>query len=209
MASATRLGPPRPGLTSRPIATLRYPPAPWTMSAFLYRLADPARPHTMSLRTALAILFGFAAACASRPRGRSAAAACDLSPSDSAFALGRPLFRDCGVDREARFLNNGGARSDFRPTELRSTCYFADVAFVVDSTGRPEASTARIVRTNDRGFAESVLRLVALWRYEPAMLNGMRVRQIVTRHEAAATVVTVRPAGAPPPTSPPPNLPRC
>ena len=91
---------------------------------------------------------------------------------------------------------------------MRSTCYSVDLQFVVDSTGRPETSTAKIVRSNDSGYGEAVLATVASWRYEPAMRNGVHVRQIVTSHQSAAAIVAVRPAGSPPPVRPP-NPPKC
>ena len=163
----------------------------------------------MSLRFVVISLSAVAAACASSGAKGGRRAACDLSPSDSVFALVQPVYRDCSVDREARFLNNGGSRPDYQPETMRSACYSADLAFVVDSTGRPEQQTAKIVRTNDRGFAEAVLATIAVWRYEPAMRNGVRVRQIVTTHQAMATAVVVVPAGTPHPVGPPSNMPRC
>ncbi len=149
-----------------------------------------------------------AAACASATGGRRAA--CDLAASDSAFALGRPVFRDCGVDRAARFLSTGGAKPDFRPaTPTRSACYSADLAFVVDSTGRPETSTAQVVRANDQAFGQAVLATIGSWRYEPAIRDGISVRQIVTSHHAASTAVVAVPQGSPPPSGRPRNAPRC
>jgi len=91
---------------------------------------------------------------------------------------------------------------------MRSTCYSADLEFVVDSTGRPETSTARVVRANDSNYAQAVLATVPSWRYEPASRDGMPVRQIVTSHQAAAQVVVSAPAGSPPPVRPP-NAPKC
>ena len=92
---------------------------------------------------------------------------------------------------------------------MGSACYSADLLFVVDSAGRPESSTVQVVRTTDRAFADAVVETVALWRYEPAIRDGVRVRQIVTTHQAIASVVVAVPAGSPPPSRPPLNMPRC
>lgn len=161
----------------------------------------------MSLRLVVTVICMVVAACASATRGPRTA--CDLGASDSVFARGRPVFRDCSVDRAARFLNNGGARPDFHPTTPRSACYSADLAFVVDSTGKPEASTAQVVHANDNAFGESVLATVFSWRYQPAIRNGVPVRQIVTTHQTVATSVVIVPKGSAPPSGPPPNAPRC
>src|SRR5689334_8237036 len=111
----------------------------------------------MFLRFVVVGFCAVAAACASASRGAGTQrATCELSPSDSVLAGGRPLYRDCSVDRPARQLNNGGARPNFHTSEMRSACYSADLSFVVDSAGRPENSTVQVVRTTDRAFAEAV-----------------------------------------------------
>ena len=161
----------------------------------------------MSLRFLTIMLCGIAVACASSTTG-GRRAACQLTASDSAYASGRPLYRSCNVDREARFISDGRARPDFNPSTMRSTCYSVDLEFVVDSTGKPETATAKIARDNDRGFAEAVLATITSWRYEPALRNGVPVRQIVTSHQSMATMVVVAPAGSPPPVRPP-NSPKC
>jgi len=163
----------------------------------------------MTLRILVPLLCGIAVACASATGGRRAT--CDLSPSDSVLAQGRPVFRDCNVDRPARFLNNAGARPNLPSSaaSMRSACYSADLEFVVDSTGRPETATARLVRTNNQDFAQAVLETIGVWRYEPALRDGTPVRQIVTTHQAASMMVVVAPAGSGPPAGRPPNMPRC
>lgn len=46
--------------------------------------------------------------------------------------------------------------------------------------GFVETRTARVVRTNDQGFAESVMTILPRLRFDPAMPNGAPVRQITT-----------------------------
>jgi len=104
----------------------------------------------------------------------------------------------------------GSGRPDFRPSSppTRGTeCYEAELEFVVDATGSPELETARVVRTNSPSFAESAMRALAQFRYEPAQMSGEPVRQIVELKSGMAAVTTVVPAGQVP--RPPLRPPRC
>ncbi len=161
----------------------------------------------MRLPVCLAIIAActFAAGCATTTR--SSRAPCELEPSDSVFARGRPLFRECSVDRPARFVKSSVVPM-FRPSTMESRCYTATLTFVVDSTGKPETATAQ-VRSNDFDFGQSWLAILGQWRYEPAIRNGIPVRQIVTSQQKAATVVVAVPAGSPPPSGRPRNTPPC
>jgi hypothetical protein len=150
-----------------------------------------------------------AAACASAGGKSAQRTGCDLPDRDSVFALSGPVYRECGVDRVARRLPNN-VHPDFRPTAARTACYSADLEFVVDTMGKPEIQTARIVRANDQGFAAAVVATLTLWKYEPAVREKRPVRQIVTTHESMSTAVVVVPAGSSPPTGPPrQRLPTC
>ena len=141
-------------------------------------------------------------ACASAGNRGAARDTCLLTRSDSTFAGTTSLYRACAVDRPARFLSYG-PRPDFRPESSTPACYFADVEFVVDSTGRPEVSTARVNRSNHAKFADTVLATLKGWRFEPAMRDGKTVRQIVASHETVATGTVVVPDAAVPPSRPP------
>ena len=161
----------------------------------------------MSLRTiTIAGVAIIAGACVTASGKSARRVGCDLSGSDSVFALFGPVYRDCAVDRTAHLLNTQ-IHPDYRPTNPRPMCYSADLEFVVDSTGRPEVPTVRVVRSNDQGFAESVLAMVRAWKYDPALRDGRPVRQIVTSHQVMAVVVVRVPAGAPPPSGPPSQRP--
>lgn len=126
------------------------------------------------------------------------------------FAATGPVFRDCAVDNRASLLV-ANPRIDFQPPRAPSSCYSAEVEFVVDASGTPEMQTARIVRATDQSFGQAVLTAVAGWRYKPAERDGHRVRQIVEDRRMAQSMVVVVPAGSPPPSGPPPRtaLPRC
>jgi len=142
------------------------------------------------------------AACASAGGTSAHRVACDLPDRDSVFAVGGPVFRDCAVDRAARLVTTN-IHPDFRPTTPRSTCYSADVEFVVDTIGKIETRTARVIRTNDQTFAESVVASLTAWKYDPAVRDKRLVRQVVTTHQTMSTGVVVAPKGMPPPSGPP------
>jgi len=132
---------------------------------------------------------------------------CALRADDAVFAATGNVFRDCAVDRTAR-LSTKSIRPDWNPTPGRYDCVSVDMEFVVDTTGKPETATARAIRTNDGAFADAYLASLKQWKYEPAQLRGVKVRQIVAEHRAAQTgkvvFVAVVP-GQPPPTRPPPS----
>jgi TonB family protein len=68
------------------------------------------------------------------------------------------------------------------PPELRARGIQGDVLvqFVVDSAGKPEPGTLRVLRSTDPEFAHEVARVVRLMRFFPAQLaDGKRVRQLV------------------------------
>jgi TonB-like protein len=157
----------------------------------------------MSLRAIAVVgMAGVVAACATAGGKRARGVGCDLHDRDSVFAVTGPVYRDCAVDRAARLLTTQ-THPDYRPTTPRSTCYSADLEFVVDSRGRPEVPTIQVVRANDQGFAESVLAMVRGWTYDPAVRDGKPVRQIVTSHQVMSTILVVVPKGASPTSGPP------
>src|SRR6476620_160412 len=95
----------------------------------------------------LAAALTLAVACASAKGAGPRGASCPLTQQESAF-LGRgPVYRDCAVDKKARLVQQT-ARVDYRPTRPGNACYSADVELVVDTLGKPEISTVRIVRAN-------------------------------------------------------------
>ena len=145
-------------------------------------------------------------ACASAGNKVSSREACTIPARDSELVGFRPLYRDCAVDQVARFVATD-VHPNFRPDSRAPTCYSADLEFVVDSLGKPEVGTARIVRTNYESFGRAVLETLQGWKYEPAIRDGKTVRQIVTTHQTAATMTVVVPAGSGPPSHPPSQRP--
>jgi protein TonB len=53
------------------------------------------------------------------------------------------------------------------------------VQFVVDTTGRAEGGSVRILSTSHELFAQSIRAAVPKMRFRPAEIGGRRVRQLV------------------------------
>lgn len=82
-----------------------------------------------------------------------------------------------------------------RPTGGASGCIAATVDFVVDSLGRFERGTERLVQTNDSQSATALIAALPLWRFEPAKKSGAHVRQIYRKRFALSFQTSVVPAG--------------
>lgn len=145
-------------------------------------------------------------ACASTPR-TDPATACPLASADSVYLSRGPVYRDCAVTRRAELVDRT-AHPDFRPNVSSGrSCYSAEIQFVVDTTGTPEEENATVVRATDPVFAQAALVSVMRWRYKPAELHGVPVRQIVREKEGVAAVIVAVPAGQMP--RPPDYGPKC
>jgi TonB family protein len=53
------------------------------------------------------------------------------------------------------------------------------VQFVVDTTGRPDMRTLKVLQSSDDLFSESVRRALLRYRFFPAEIAGRKVRQLV------------------------------
>ena len=100
------------------------------------------------------------AACASG--GRSS-----CSPVTGEFLAGGPAYRDCEVSLHAEMRTPPRLEPPLR-MEGTVSCYTAWFEFVVDTTGRIIEPTVKLVRTNNKGWAESVQRSFPDVRYRPA-----------------------------------------
>lgn len=150
---------------------------------------------TRSLTALAAASITVLAACASSPREPGQARACALTAADSAHLARGPLFRECGVDTPAKAIANKliytpSLGAGTRPSP-GVTCYAAEVEFVVGVDGRPEPETIRLVRTNDAALGQSLVASAAGWRYTPARVDGVLVRQIVSERRGIALQVAV------------------
>jgi len=156
---------------------------------------------TIRWTTTLAIATTIVAACASAPRAASGRGSCPLMQSDSVFLASGPVYRECAVDIKAKRIPDN-SHPVFTPTRGGPNCYAVEVELVVDNAGKPEAETARVVRSTDRNFADAVMATVRDWRYEAAMLDHHPVRQIARETvKAAVGTVVVSSSGGPPPST--------
>jgi hypothetical protein len=153
--------------------------------------------------TLLAILGVIACASASQTTG---ATACGLRSADSVFISRGPVYRACAVERQVEAIAK--PHPDFQPDRSAGqSCYSAELEFVVDTTGTPELGEARVVHANNPNFADAALRTLARWRYRPALLHGVPVRQLTTEKLSVASVIVTVPAGGTP--RPPDRGPKC
>lgn len=165
-------------------------------------------------RLSFLALIAFAAACASggsssgsgpgqagAPR-RSSSRDDPNCPSqiDSAYLRRGPVYRGCDLKDRAR-LRETAVRPDYQPSRGEG-CLNAEFEFVVGRDGTPEAETARLVRTNNSRFAESLRQLIPTLRYAPAKRDGDPVRQIVRWNYTIVAVATTSRSGGTPPLTP-------
>ena len=123
---------------------------------------------------------------------------------DTSFALGTPVFTECGVDRKA--LERGRRPTpEFSPRPPVRECYNVVVAVVIDERGMPVPATARVVRSNDSHFTQAVLNTIPAWRFTPAEKDGLPVKQVVE----IGLMVATRVVRSDRPMSPPLSAPRC
>ena len=162
-------------------------------------------PLRLPFLVGLAVAF---MACSSATTS-SRAAACTLTAGDSVFLKGGPVYREGAVSQRVQVVEHS-ARPDFRPDvslQFRDACYSAEIQFVVDESGNPETEDAKVLHSNNPAFASAAIQALSRWRYRPAQLNGVAVRQITTEKFGLAAVVVAVPAGQTP--RPPARLPHC
>jgi TonB family protein len=94
--------------------------------------------------------------------------------------LGRE-FSETDVDRGVLIVT--GSAVPHYPDDLRaqriSGCVIA--SFVVDTTGRADRGTLRILRSSDHAFVRAVWDAMPQMRFEPAEINGRKVAQRVVQ----------------------------
>jgi len=156
--------------------------------------------HQLTLIVAVGVV-----ACAGASQ-TSGTRPCALSSADSVFLRGGPVYPACAVDRRAEVVTS--RQPDFRPDlTFNQACYSAEFEFVVDASGIPEVDEVRQLHANDPNYATAALTALADWRYKPASLNGVPVRQVTTQRFGLAAVRVAVPAGGTP--RPPDRVPKC
>jgi len=108
--------------------------------------------------------------------------ACDRSDQDTTHYLHLPLYRACAVTVAARRVASD-LQPDFYAGGRDRSCFTAFIEVAVDTLGRPEMRSVRLVRASDPGFGAALLAVVPGLRFEPARLGERRVRQIYEMRE--------------------------
>ena len=89
---------------------------------------------------------------------------------------GQVVYTQCAVDRPVP--NTATTTAIQWEGTATNSCYRATIEVVVDPAGRPLMHTARIVSTNEAGYAERILQVMGEARYRPAMKNGIAVHSL-------------------------------
>jgi hypothetical protein len=159
----------------------------------------------MTFRLTLLCVAATLAACAGSSHS-SSGAPCGLTPGDTVFLKRGAVYRDCAVDQRAKMVTR--VAPEFRSSAASGgACYSAELEFVVGTDGMPESDDAQVLRTNDPSFAAAVVAVLSRWHYNPGLVHGVPVRQIVKEKIAIASVIVAVPAGQTP--RPPTHGPIC
>lgn len=124
---------------------------------------------------------------ASPAHAQQGSARCTGTPIDPLVVVG-PVYRDCDVDRPAR-LRGSPPQPAWTPRGsdlVDGRCFRAEFQFVVDTLGAPDLSTLTAVSSSSTEYGEAVRATLRNLRYEPAILGGKPVRQIVVYRQSAA-----------------------
>ncbi len=117
-----------------------------------------------------------AAACGGGPPAtHPQASRCVNTPIDTAWLRSGPVFTACDVDSQERVTT----MTSVPPPNTGRTCFAAQLVFVVDTLGRIEPGTLRLVRATDPTYGANALRSAAHWRTTVARRAGAPVRQVV------------------------------
>ena len=94
------------------------------------------------------------------------------------MSANQPYF-DFQVEKQVTFA--AGSAAPRYPDALRRRHVEGEVLaqFVVDATGRPEASTFKLLKSSDERFASAVRSALGGMRFKPAEVGGRAVRQVV------------------------------
>jgi protein TonB len=100
-------------------------------------------------------------------------------PDGTPDALPVGVFTPDQVERVARLVPGSGTPQ--YPEVLRSAGIEGDVdlEFVIDTTGRAELRTVRVVSSTHQRFTDAAVRALTRARFVPAELDGRPVRQLV------------------------------
>jgi TonB family protein len=99
--------------------------------------------------------------------------------ADTAPTLGDNVYTSFEVDNAVQF-SDGSAVPQYPPELLaRRVPGTVTVRFVVDTSGAADIQSLQIIDSSDPQFAASVRDALPRMKFQPARLNGKRVRQLV------------------------------
>lgn len=116
---------------------------------------------------------------------------CTGTPVDPLVVAG-PVYRDCDVDRPAR-LRGTAPQPAWTPSSsemVDGRCFRAEYQFVTDSLGVPDLTTLQAGSSNNLAYGEAVRATLGALRYEPALLEGRPVQQVVVYRQSVAIRVS-------------------
>ncbi len=123
---------------------------------------------------ALALVCGVSPALKAQSSTKSRA--CEPSLVDSSRYTVSPLYRNCDVDVPAKLKHQPEPPYDFPPGV---GCATTELTFVVDTTGKWIPGTQAVEFADDDEYAKVLIKSLSDWRYQPAILNGKPVAQLV------------------------------
>lgn len=132
----------------------------------------------MSRLVCASFVVALAACAGSAPRGQAAPKQCEPKEIPAAWVAAGPVYRSCEVDQPAKAIGTVSVRG-WEPSRPSRECNTALIEFVVDTTGQPVGSTARLVRATDAQLGSALLGTVPSRHYTPAVKNGRPVAQVV------------------------------
>jgi TonB family protein len=111
-----------------------------------------------------------------------------------------PTYFDYQVEKPASALP--GSPTPIYPQSLRQARVTGTVLiqFVVDTNGKADLSTFKVLRSPDQGFSDAVRRVLPDMRYTPAEIGGHKVKQLV-QEPFAFGICGEAPQGIPQPLS--------
>lgn len=152
----------------------------------------------------LVLSFVTVAACASAKR---AARPCE--PPHPDFLRVGEVYAACAVDRMADVrMEARPDMSGYRPVG-NTACVFADIDIVIDTTGLPLRTTAKVTRTNDPRYADIARTALLNTTFYPAKKGDRPVMQLFRYGSKVRMMTVVVPAGSAPPSRPTSRPPVC
>ena len=152
--------------------------APTLALSSLLRHRPPSRlPVVLVVALAIAGVGACSSAAPSIDPGRTTVEA--VSRPSASCDLGRPYF-EFQVEVPARWIADSASQvaGAIRPGPATRGDTLT-VQFIVDTLGRAEPGTFKVLVARRPEFADSARQLVPSWRWMPARLGSCRVRQLV------------------------------